>query len=146
MKILFPDQKNSLISDSILLSNIRLDRIKQFGTKIKSGISLTEVKGELVDFEVNDRSHPRSKGIHAQSKHIPDTLTKYGYKYDPSWVNRPLRNDETIETALSGHSERLAIAYHFIQQKKHHFFKSQTIFVWAMNRIFPENNRQSNRD
>ncbi|CAF0731778.1 unnamed protein product [Adineta steineri] len=132
MKILFPNQKDSLISGSILLSNIylslgdhqeaeniRLNRIEQLGTKVKSGTSWTEVNGDIVEFKANDRSHSRSKEIYAQSKHISDTLIKY----DPSWKSCPLRKDETIESVLSSHSERLAIAYHFIQQKEPSFIQ-----------------------
>ncbi|CAF1264235.1 unnamed protein product [Adineta steineri] len=132
MKILFPNQKDSLISGSILLSNIysslgdhqeaeniRLNRIKQLGTKVKSGTSWTEVNGDIVEFKANDRSHPQSKQIYAQSKHISDTLIKY----DPSWKSCPLRKDETIESVLSSHSERLAIAYHFTQQKEPSFIQ-----------------------
>ncbi len=61
MKYLFPDDKEALVSGSILLSNIytslgdyeraediRLTRIKEFGTKVKPGLSWTEVNGELV--------------------------------------------------------------------------------------------------
>ena len=61
MKILFPDQKETLISGSILLcniysslgdhqqaENIRSNRIKEFGTKVKPGVSWTECNGEIV--------------------------------------------------------------------------------------------------
>jgi hypothetical protein len=61
MKSLFPDQKNALISGSILLGNvysslgddqgaedIRLTRRKEFGTRIKVGMSWTAVNGQVV--------------------------------------------------------------------------------------------------
>ena len=61
MTSLFPDQKSALISASILLSNtylstdepqraqeVRLKRIKQFGRKVKPGVSWTEVNDELL--------------------------------------------------------------------------------------------------
>ena len=64
MQSLFPDHKDQLIAASILLANtyrsvgdhmeaeqIRNDRIKHLGNKIKPGCSWTEVNGELV---VND--------------------------------------------------------------------------------------------
>jgi len=60
MKILFPDHTDKLISGSILLGNIysslgdyekaetiRSDRIKQYGKKVKAGLSWTEVDGEI---------------------------------------------------------------------------------------------------
>jgi hypothetical protein len=61
MKSLFSDHKDALISGSILLGNvssslgdhqgaqdIRLNRIKELGKRVKVGISWTEVNGELV--------------------------------------------------------------------------------------------------
>jgi len=61
MKHLFPEENEALVSGSILLSNIytslgdyeraediRLTRIKEFGTKVKPGATWTEVNGELV--------------------------------------------------------------------------------------------------
>jgi hypothetical protein len=61
MKSLFPDQKDSLISGSILLCNtyssvgehdratdIRFNRIKELGGKVKPGMAWTEKDGKLV--------------------------------------------------------------------------------------------------
>ena len=61
MRSLFPDQRSELISASILVSNtylsvdheqeaqdIRSDRIKRLGNKVRAGISWTEVNGEVV--------------------------------------------------------------------------------------------------
>ncbi len=61
MKSLFPDQKTALMSGSILLSNIysslgdygrasniKSDRRKEFGIKVKIGLTWTEVNGEIV--------------------------------------------------------------------------------------------------
>ena len=61
MKVLFPDQKSYLISGSILLSNIyyslgyddqatimRSDRKRNYGNKVKPGLSWTEQDGEIV--------------------------------------------------------------------------------------------------
>ena len=66
MQSLFPDQKSKLISASILVSNtylsvgdeqgaqdIRSDRNKRWGNKVRPGVSRTEVNGEVV---VNQRS------------------------------------------------------------------------------------------
>ena len=75
------------------------------------------------EFKANDHSHPRSKEIHAQAKHISDVLIKYGHDHDSSWITRPLREGETVESVLCSHSERLAIAYHLIQQKKPSFIQ-----------------------
>ena len=66
MQSLFPDQRSELISASILVSNtylsvgdeqeaqdIRSDRIKRLGNKVRAGVSWTEVNGEVV---VNQQS------------------------------------------------------------------------------------------
>ncbi|CAF4324202.1 unnamed protein product [Rotaria magnacalcarata] len=45
-------------------------------------------------------------------------LIEYGYKYDASWVVRPREADETVESLLCGHSERLAMALHFTRDRK----------------------------
>ena len=75
MKVLFSDQKDALISDSILLCNIyssigddhqaqnnRLSRLKNFGKRVKVGLSWTEVNGEIVvRGTFNDRQSLRRK-------------------------------------------------------------------------------------
>jgi glycine betaine/choline ABC-type transport system substrate-binding protein len=61
MKCLFLDQKSHLIAASVLVSNtyssvgdeqqaqeVRISRMKQLGSKVKAGLSWTEVNGELV--------------------------------------------------------------------------------------------------
>jgi hypothetical protein len=47
---------------------------------------------------------------------LSSELIEHGHKYDSSWITRPLREGETIESVLCGHSEKLAIAFNFIQQ------------------------------
>jgi len=42
-------------------------------------------------------------------------LIANGHQYDSRWITRQLRNDETIESVLCGHSEKLALAFNFIQ-------------------------------
>lgn len=41
-------------------------------------------------------------------------LVQHGHEYDSSWITRPLNEDETTESALCGHSEKLAIAWNFV--------------------------------
>ena len=61
MKSLFPGQTPNLIAASVLLSNtyssvgevqqaqeVRIDRLKQFGNRMRMGVSWTEVNGDLV--------------------------------------------------------------------------------------------------
>ena len=45
---------------------------------------------------------------------ISKELLKYGHQYDSSWITRPLVDEETIESVLCGHSEKLAIAWNFV--------------------------------
>jgi hypothetical protein len=75
------------------------------------------------EFKAGDHSHPRSKEILDEAKHISDVLVKHGHEYDSSWITRPLREEETIASALCSHSERLAIAYHFVQQQNPTFIQ-----------------------
>ncbi|UJR34377.1 hypothetical protein I4U23_021785 [Adineta vaga] len=127
MKVLFPDQKDDMVSSSILLSNIynslgdsqraqdiRSNRINKFGKKVKPGLAWTEINDEIVEFRAHDQSHPRSKEIYEEAKKISSELIAYGYEYDSTWITRPLGEDETVESVLCGHSERLAIAFNFV--------------------------------
>ena len=41
---------------------------------------------------------------------------KYGYQADESLIARELHDKETVESALFGHSKRLAIAFNLIKQ------------------------------
>lgn len=43
-----------------------------------------------------------------------DEIVQHGHQYDASWVTRPLAAKETVASVLSGHSERLAIAFNFV--------------------------------
>ncbi|CAF1270060.1 unnamed protein product [Adineta steineri] len=136
MQLLFPNEKHHLRSASVLLCNIssslgdheeaqalRLDRIKEFGNKVQVGLSWTEVNGEVVQFTAHDQSHPRSKEIYAEAQRISSELIKYGHVHDASWITRPLREHETVESVLCSHSERLAIAFNFIEGRKPSFIQ-----------------------
>ncbi len=46
---------------------------------------------------------------------MSNELIKHGHKYDASWITRPLNEDETVASVLCGHSERLAIAWNFVE-------------------------------
>ena len=45
-------------------------------------------------------------------------LREYGHRYDSNWIIRPLQDGESIESILCGHSEKLAIAYNFIENRQ----------------------------
>ena len=44
-----------------------------------------------------------------------EELISHGYIPDPTWVTRSMEPDETIQSVLSAHSERLAIGLNLIQ-------------------------------
>lgn len=69
----------------------------------------------LQQFRPHDKSHPRSSEIYTEAKKISKELIEHGHKYDSAWISRPLNKGETIESVLSGHSERLAIAWNFVE-------------------------------
>jgi activator of HSP90 ATPase len=67
-------------------------------------------------FQAHDRSHPQSDKIYAELERLSSELIQYGHKYDSTWITRPLDEYESVESVLCGHSEKLAIAFNFVQQ------------------------------
>ncbi|CAF1340153.1 unnamed protein product [Adineta ricciae] len=108
---------NTLASSGELeeASQLRLE-MSQSGMKKKAGVSWTEVNGEIVEFRVKDRRHPRTDEIYDELDRIEKELTEHGHKFDASWITREMRSNETVASILNSHSERLALAYHFIQR------------------------------
>jgi hypothetical protein len=49
---------------------------------------------------------------------ISRELKEHNHVYDSSWITRSLNYDETPESILCGHSERLAIALNFVLNPK----------------------------
>ncbi|CAF1225710.1 unnamed protein product [Didymodactylos carnosus] len=124
----FHDQQDYVTSTTVLLANtytlggdwstasdIRM-KMNQSGMKKMAGLSWTVVDGKIVKFRAHGRSHPRSEEIYAELERLTNGLIEHGYKCDTCWITRPMMNDETRESVLSGHSERLAIAFNLIQQ------------------------------
>jgi hypothetical protein len=68
------------------------------------------------EFGAHDRSHPRSDEIYAELDRLSNELKVHGHEFDSSWVTRSLHDGESVESALCGHSEKLAIAFNLIQQ------------------------------
>ncbi|CAF1012481.1 unnamed protein product [Adineta ricciae] len=87
----FPQLKHRIVAASVLLANA----------------DASIVNGKIYVFRAHDSSHP-------QSKEINQELTSHGHDYDSSWITRSLNSDETIESVLCGHSERLTIAWNFV--------------------------------
>ncbi|CAF0981598.1 unnamed protein product [Adineta steineri] len=122
----FPQIQDRIISASILLANVyastgqmgKSSNIKrkliQANLKKPSGLSYTEVNNKIYMFRAHDSSHPRSREIYNEIEKISKELTLYGHKYDSSCIIRPLNENESVESVLCGHSERLAIAWNFV--------------------------------
>ncbi|UJR24021.1 hypothetical protein I4U23_026986 [Adineta vaga] len=125
---LFQSADESLVPTSILFTNTLASageleeasqirwNMSQLGARKQIGLSWTEVNSEIVVFRVQDRSHPRTREIYDELDRLEKELIEHGHKFDPSWITRPLIADETVESVLNSHSERLALAYNFIQR------------------------------
>ncbi|CAM4802829.1 unnamed protein product [Rotaria magnacalcarata] len=130
MQKLFPNMKSSLVPASILLANVYASagdiekatdikiELHKSGCKKQIGVTVTDIDGKLWKFRAHDRSHAESAEIHEQVDRMSKRIIEHGHKYDASWIVRPMQPDETIETLLCGHSERLAMAAHFIRNRK----------------------------
>jgi hypothetical protein len=147
MRTLFPQERSHLIAASTLVSNIfssigdddqsqqiRKDRIQHYGTKLTPGITWTEVNEQIEvsenllhenrsfeskEFRAHDYHHHRfADEIQIELKRMREDLLADGHQYDSSWITRPLKVGESIESVLCGHSEKLAIAYNFIQKRR----------------------------
>ncbi|CAM4960282.1 unnamed protein product [Rotaria socialis] len=113
----------AMLGDHEEAENIRVNRVKEVGKKFQVGLSWTEVNGEIVQLKAHDRSYSRSKEIYAEAERISSELIKHGHNYDSSWITRPLHENETTKSVLCAHSERLAIAFNFIQETKPSFIQ-----------------------
>ena len=54
--------------------------------------------------------------IDAELELLLKELIEHGHVFDSSWITRPLVGNESVESVLNGHSERLALAFNFIQR------------------------------
>ena len=52
-----------------------------------------------------------------------EELLAHGHRFDESYVTRMLDEDETIESVLCGHSEKLAIAWNFVVNPQPQFIE-----------------------
>ncbi|CAF2195062.1 unnamed protein product [Rotaria magnacalcarata] len=129
MLSLFPDEKDNLMSGVILVSNtysslgedeqahdFRSHHQKKLGTRVKVGLSWTEVNGEVTGFSAYDRFHPSSLKIQTELSRIAKELIENGHQFNSSCITRRLNEGETVESVLMGHSEKIAIAFNFIQE------------------------------
>jgi hypothetical protein len=66
-------------------------------------------------FHAQDRSHPKTDEIYKELHRIAKELIDHGHQFDASWITRDMMADETVESVLNSHSERIALAFNFIQ-------------------------------
>lgn len=61
------------------------------------------------------KTNPRLSEIYVKLEEMLVKMKQHGYRPDESCISRPLKNHETPEFVLLGHSEKLAVAYNLIQ-------------------------------
>ncbi|CAF1282389.1 unnamed protein product [Adineta ricciae] len=116
----FSQDRDLFIAASVLLGNIYASTGDlEKAAEMKKKISQIDVKKKLAwlgqkNFELMIGSHPRSDEIYAEGEKISRELVSRGHQYGSSWITRVLGENETTESVLYGHSERLAIAWNFV--------------------------------
>ncbi|CAF3572979.1 unnamed protein product [Rotaria socialis] len=89
-----------------LRQNLYLNKIPKY-----SGVTLTEINGEMFEFYAQDIRHSRSKEIYEQLEILHDQLIKLGYQPNESVLTK---HEVNAEWSIYAHSERLAIAFNLI--------------------------------
>ncbi|XP_011623123.1 pentatricopeptide repeat-containing protein At5g66520-like [Amborella trichopoda] len=87
--------------------------IERIGVKKIPGCTSIELKGAFHQFLVGDRSHPQTREIYSFLDEMLSRLRLAGYVPESTEVLMDLA-EEDKETALSWHSEKLAIAFGLI--------------------------------
>nr|XP_043610748.1 pentatricopeptide repeat-containing protein At2g29760, chloroplastic [Erigeron canadensis] len=93
-------------------------RMKDVGLKKELGCSSIEVDGSLHEFAVGDNTHPQSKLIYGKLNEVSEKLKLNGHEPIRSQVLQCVEEEDMQEQALHLHSEKLAIAFGLISQKK----------------------------
>lgn len=75
------------------------------------GCSSIELKGTFHQFLVGDQSHPQSREIYSFLDEMTTKLKSAGYVPELGELLHDIDDEEDKETALSVHSEKLAIAF-----------------------------------
>lgn len=82
-----------------------------WGRKKTPGCSSIELKGVFYQFLVGDRSHPQTKELYSFLDEMTAKLRNAGYVPEFGELLLDIDDEEDKETALSIHSEKLAIAF-----------------------------------
>ncbi|KAL1191807.1 Pentatricopeptide repeat-containing protein [Cardamine amara subsp. amara] len=94
------------------------ETMKKKGITKEAGWSLIERKGVIHRFIVGDKSHPQSEEIYTKLKEMKEKLKEAGHIADTRQVLLRIEDEKEKEAELELHSERLAIAYGLINNKK----------------------------
>ncbi|CAK7341909.1 unnamed protein product [Dovyalis caffra] len=78
--------------------------------KKEPGVSWLEVKNQVHQFSMGDKSHPKSEEIDLYLKELIEEMKLHGYVPDTATVFHDM-NGEEKESSLVNHSEKLAIAF-----------------------------------
>ncbi|KAK7243056.1 hypothetical protein RIF29_37840 [Crotalaria pallida] len=115
--------------------NLR-QKMKTAGVKKLPGCSvIIEVDGEMHEFIVGDKSHPRYDEIELKIEEISRCVRLAGYVAHTSNVLFDIEEEEK-ENALVRHSEKVAIVFGLISLKEGwllQFLNMNNTGVWAMN-------------
>ncbi|KAK9155669.1 hypothetical protein Sjap_003149 [Stephania japonica] len=87
--------------------------MKEHGINKIPGCSFIDLKGTVHEFVAGDNSQPQSEAIYTQLSEMNRELKLMGYKPNKDQVLLDMEEEEK-ETALSHHSEKLAIAFGLI--------------------------------
>ncbi|KAK9273712.1 hypothetical protein L1049_018522 [Liquidambar formosana] len=90
------------------------ERIKISGGRKTPGCSSIELNGVFHQFLVGDRSHPQTKQLYLFLDEMKTKLKNAGYVPEFGELLLDIDDEEDRETALSKHSEKLAIAFGLI--------------------------------
>lgn len=90
------------------------ENIKTSGGRKTPGCSSIELNGVFHQFLVGDRSHPQTKQLNLFLDEMTSKLKIAGYVPEYGEVLLDIDDEEDKETALSKHSEKLAIAFGLI--------------------------------
>merc|ERR1712228_228701 len=122
------DSVKDITSNTVALSNIigtdhQYDKVNKIRDEMKlkgmskvPGISEIEIFGEIHKFYAGDVS---VDGIENKLEEIANDLRiNYGYMPDLSCITRQLNEDETAESVLLRHGEKLALVYGLLNTPK----------------------------
>lgn len=98
------------------VSNVR-QIMKAKGVRKLPGCSVIEVDGEVHEFFVGDKSHPRYDEIEVKLSDISMRLKSFGYTANTNPVLFDIEEEEK-EDALCKHSEKVAIAFGLISLRE----------------------------